>query len=286
MSEFNLSNSSRLIIVGCGKMGEAILAGLLESHEFEPERVIAVAPRNERRAYLEETYGITCVFGAKELKTFHIGENDVCLLAVKPQILFEVIPEVVASTSAPLFISIAAGITLKQLRGALGEGKRVVRVMPNTPAMVSKGCSIISGDESNAQSELEATRRLFASFGKAFIIKEHLHNAASALSGAGPAYFALIINALTRAGITQGLKRDVAQELSVATMAGTAEMLEKLDIHPEQLIDMVTSPGGTTIAALNELEQHDLRSAFVDAVEAATDRADVLAWEQEEAEEE
>ena len=279
MSEFSFDAQTRVVIVGCGKMGEAILAGILRANVIEPSNVIAVAPSTQRRDYLEETYGITCVTNAHELHSFDIGAHDICMLAVKPQILFEVTADVKTATHGPLFVSIAAGITLDSLHDALGEEASIARVMPNTPALVGQGCSLISVDEQCSQHQLEAVLELFASFGKAYVIEEHLQNAGSAISGAGPAYFALIINALTRAGLTQGLKREVAEELSVATMKGTAAMLETLEIHPEQLIDMVTSPGGTTIAAVNVLEAHGMRPAFTEAIDAAVIRAEELAWE-------
>lgn len=286
MSSFQLTSETRLVIVGCGKMGEAILGGALAAGVIDPERIVAVAPRAERRRELENLYDIATVADAYELSGFDIGASDICLLAVKPQVLMNVLDSVKTATSNPVYVSIAAGITLEKLEGALGESASVVRVMPNTPALVGKGCSLISAGTSCSKQQLEAVVQLFSSFGVAHVIDENLQNAGSAISGAGPAYFALIINALTRAGLTQGLKRDIAQDLSVATMAGTAAMLEDLDIHPEQLMDMVTSPGGTTIAAVNVLEDFKLRAAFVDAVDAAVARADELAWEQDEDDEE
>lgn len=281
MSDFHLTAQTRLAIVGCGKMGEAILAGALSAGVIEASNVVAVAPRQERRDYLEKTYGIATAVSPYELHSFDINEDDICLLAVKPQVLAEVIPDVVSGTNNPLFVSIAAGITLDTLQQMLGDDACIVRVMPNTPALVQKGCSLLSPGNACGADQLAAIDQLFASFGSTHIIEEKLQNAGSALSGAGPAYFALIINAMTRAGLTQGLKRDVAEELSVATMAGTAAMLEQLEMHPEQLIDMVTSPGGTTIAALNELEDHKIRSAFTEAIEAAVFRAEELAWDTE-----
>lgn len=286
MSDFQLTSETRLAIVGCGKMGEAILGGALAAGVIDAERVVAVAPRVERREYLEKTYGVATVADTYELHGFGIGHSDICLLAVKPQVLMDVLGSVETATNSPVYVSIAAGITLETLENALGERASVVRVMPNTPALVGKGCSLISGGSACTDEQLEAIVQLFSSFGVAHVIDEKLQNAGSALSGAGPAYFALIINALTRAGLTQGLKHDVAQDLSVATMAGTAAMLEELDMHPEQIMDMVTSPGGTTIAAVNVLEDYKLRAAFADAVEAAVVRAEELAWEQEDEDEE
>ena len=286
MSDFSFDVNTRFVIVGCGKMGEAILAGIIGANVIEPTNIIAVAPRAQRRDYLEETYGITCVSHAHELHSFDIGAGDICMLAVKPQVLFDVTSDVKTATHGPLFVSIAAGITLDSLHDALGDEACVVRVMPNTPALVGQGCSLLSPDDLCSQTQIDAVVELFASFGKAYVIEEHLQNAGSAISGAGPAYFALIINALTRAGLTQGLKREIAEELSVATMNGTAAMLETLEIHPEQLIDMVTSPGGTTIAAINVLENQGLRSAFVEAIEAAVIRAEELAWESDDSFEE
>ena len=282
MADFQLDDKTRLAIVGCGKMGEAILAGALSSGIIDAARVVAVAPRAARREYLEDEYGIATIADVYGLYSFGIGPSDICLLAVKPQVLTDVLDSVKTATNNPVFVSIAAGITLDTLEDALGEQASVVRVMPNTPALVGKGCSLISGGSSCTEQQLESIVQLFSSFGVAHIIDEKLQNAGSALSGAGPAYFALIINALTRAGLTQGLKREVAQDLSVATMAGTAGMLEKLEMHPEQLIDMVTSPGGTTIAAVNVLENYKLRAAFGEAVDAAVGRAEELAWEHDE----
>jgi len=273
MSESAIEFHGRIVVVGAGKMGQAIIAGALASGRVKPAGVLAVAPSKSHREALEQRFGIGTVSAAAELSAYDIGADDLVIMAVKPQIFFDVLSEVKAAAKSPLLISIAVGISTDSIERVLGRRWPVVRVMPNTPSTVGRGMALVSAGRSASAAQERLACELFALFGKAVVINENLQDAGAALSGSGPAYFALVIDALTRAGITQGLTRELAQELSVQTMAGTAAMIERDDIHPEVLIDMVTSPGGTTIQALNELEASGLRTAFVDAVDAAVYRA-------------
>ncbi|MBK5210733.1 MAG: pyrroline-5-carboxylate reductase [Coriobacteriia bacterium] len=286
MSESDIEFPGRIVVVGAGKMGQAIITGILASGRVKPAEVLAVAPTKSHREALTELFGIETVSTAAELSAYDIGADDFVIMAVKPQIFFDVLSEVKAATKSPLLISIAVGISTDSIERVLGRRWPVVRVMPNTPSIVGRGMALVSAGKSASAAQEKLACELFTLFGKAVIIKENLQDAGAALSGSGPAYFALVIDALTRAGITQGLTRDLAQELSVQTMAGTAAMIEQNDIHPEVLIDMVTSPGGTTIQALNELEAAGLRSAFVDAVDAAVYRAYELNETDEDADDE
>lgn len=260
-----------LAVIGGGKMGEAIVTGLISAGVMAPERITVAEPDEPRRQTLAAAHGVRCVTsGAEALPA------DIVLLAVKPQVLDSVVQPFAEQLSASLVISIAAGITTARLESMLAEGTAVVRVMPNTPAMVGEGMAVVSGGTEASAEEVDLVRALFDSFGRALVIDEGYQDAASAISGSGPAYFALVVDALARAGVRQGLPRDVAQALAVQTMLGTAVMIDSTGQHPEALIDAVTSPGGTTIAALDELERAGLRAGFSAAVAAAVRRSKEL----------
>lgn len=270
----------RVAVVGCGMMGEALVSGWISSGTVAPDDIIAVAPRIERSDYLTQTYGITAINHASELSAYHLGPDDIVVLAVKPHLIFEVIPSVQVATEQPLWVSIAAGLELDSYQEVLGDDARIVRVMPNTAATVGASLSLISPSSACSINDTDAVVALFDGVGRTAVIEERLQNAGSAISGCGPAYFALIIAALKRAGVTQGLTGQQARDLAVQTMYGTALMLRNDDsLSPEDLIDRVTSPGGTTIAGLNELEDVGVRTAFNRAVAAVVDRAEEMAFE-------
>jgi pyrroline-5-carboxylate reductase len=195
------------------------------------------------------------------------------LLAVKPQVMDSVVREVSGLVEGALVVSIAAGITTARLETLLPQSSRVVRVMPNTPALVGEGMALVSGGSDASERDVAAVAALFSAIGRAVIIDERYQDAGTAISGSGPAYFALVVDALARAGVAEGLPRATAQQLAVQTMLGTARMLQETDMHPEELIDGVASPGGTTIAAINALEAKGVRAAFAKAVSKAVRRA-------------
>lgn len=272
MTQGQLRLSGSLAVIGGGRMGEALINGLLEGGAIGPDQTRVAEPLSARRSELSSTYGVTCFDAAS-----HAAEGaDLILLAVKPQLIDSVLAEIADVSNGALIISIAAGISCARLESQLPAGAAVVRVMPNTPAMVRSGMSVISGGAEATPEQVDLVRELFSFVGEALIIDEVYQDAATAISGSGPAYMALFIDALARAGVRNGLARDVAELLAVQTMKGTAEMLRETGMHPEQLVDGVSSPGGTTVAAIEQLEAGGLRSAVYRAVEACVTRAKEL----------
>lgn len=260
-----------IAVIGGGRMGEAIVRGLLDAGAVSADQVTIAEPSLTRRNELAESYGVSTVADGSEALP-----ADVALLAIKPQIADEVIGGLAERLGSGLVVSIIAGFSCARLESLLPVGTAVVRVMPNTPALVGEGMSVVSGGTEASPIQVELVESLFAQIGRAIIIEERYQNAATAISGSGPAYFALVIDALARAGVRQGLPRDFAQELAVQTMLGTARMLEVTGVHPGVLIDGVSSPGGTTIAAIEALEARGLRSAFAEAVAANVARSQEL----------
>lgn len=258
-----------MAVIGGGRMGEAIIGGLLAAGAVTTGQVVVAEPVAQRRAELEDTLGVKAVVAGVEA----LAGATVVLLAVKPQVMEPVVRELSAHVGDALVLSIAAGITCARIEALLPEGSRVVRVMPNTPALVGAGMALVSGGSQALQTDIDAAAALFSAIGRSIVIDESLQDAGTAISGSGPAYFALVIEALARAGVAEGLARDTAQELAVQTMLGTARMLEDTGMHPEALIDGVASPGGTTIAAINALEAKGVRAAFAKAVSKAVRRA-------------
>lgn len=268
----SFSFDGSLAVIGGGRMGEAIIAGLIAAGTVAPARITVAEPAEQRRTQLTETYGVACVADGVEALP-----ADLVLLAVKPQIIDPVVQALAGTISeGSLVVSIAAGVSTARLESLLPAGIAVVRVMPNTPAMVGEGMAVISGGSDASVDQVGVVRGLFEAIGGAVVIDERYQDAATAISGCGPAYFALVVDALARAGVKQGLPRDVAQELAVKTMRGTALMISASGQHPEALIDAVTSPGGATIAAIDELERAGVRAAFSAAVTAAVNRSKEL----------
>lgn len=262
----------RMAVIGGGRMGEAIVAGLLSSGSATADSVTVAEP-NAARIGVFEALGVCVVADAHEA----VGGAETVVLAVKPQIA-----EAVAAHLAPqlekgaVLVSIAAGISCARLESVLPAGTPVVRVMPNTPAMVGEGMSVVSGGTEASAATVERVRGLFEALGKAVVLDERFQDAATAISGSGPAYVALFVDALARAGVRQGLPRDVAQMLALQTLRGTVALIEGTGAHPEAIIDAVASPGGTTIAAIEALEAGGVRGAVFEAVAAAVRRSKEL----------
>jgi pyrroline-5-carboxylate reductase len=254
-------------------MGEAILAGLLAAGALRPEAVVVAEPDARRRETLAAAHGVRTAASASDA----VPGASVVLLAVKPQIIDAVVAEVAHALSpGTLVVSIAAGITAGRLESALPEGTPVVRVMPNTPAMVREGMSVVSGGSEASAEDVERVREMFGAVGKAVVLDERYQDAATAISGCGPAYVAIFVDALARAGVRHGLTRDVAQMLAEQTLRGTVTLLQTTGQHPEQLVDAVTSPGGSTIAAVEALEKGKFRADVAAAVAAAVKRSKEL----------
>ncbi|MDR3685688.1 MAG: pyrroline-5-carboxylate reductase [Coriobacteriia bacterium] len=271
MTEDSLHYDGTLAVIGGGRMGEAIVGGLVRSGAVPAASITVAEPSLERRDALSAAFGVHCVAdGAEALP------SDTVILAVKPQVIDAVAAALSSKLAGSLIVSIAVGITCARLEAALPSGTPVVRVMPNTPALVGEGMSVVSGGTEATAAQTEIVRALFASLGRSIVLEERYQDAAAAISGSGPAYFALVVDALARGGVRQGLARDVAQALAIQTMLGTAKLLDTTGMHPEALVDGVTSPGGTTIAAVEALEARAVRSAFAEAVAAAVHRSKEL----------
>jgi len=273
MTQTIASRLKTIALIGGGKMGEAIVSGLINGALFSPDSIIIAETVEDRRRYLESTYGVSCVADGAEIK-----HPSTCLFAVKPQVFRDVASHLsaVSSFDPERIISIVAGITTKTIREFFKESA-VIRVMPNTPLMVGAGMSAIAVSEDTAACEGELVCELFSLMGKAIVIDESLINAATAINGSGPAYFARFVLELAGAGEKAGLDQADSLLLAAQTMAGTARLLELGDVSPEELIAAVTSPGGTTQAALQSFDVNGLSQVIDAAVLSAIKRAEELA---------
>jgi pyrroline-5-carboxylate reductase len=259
-------------ILGAGKLGEALLSGLLRGGH-EPADLVVTARRPERAAELHERYGVVAMSNSEAAE-----KATTLLLAVKPQDMGALLDEIVETVSShQLVISVAAGITTAFLERRLAPGAPVVRVMTNTPVLVDEAMSAISAGSHAGPEHLAATEALLAPVGKVLRVPESQQDAVTALSGSGPAYFFFLVEAMIDAGILLGLPRTVAADLMVQTALGAAVMLRDTGDHPVKLREAVTSPAGTTINAIRELENHGVRAALLAALEAARDRSRELA---------
>lgn len=259
-------------VLGGGVMGETVLAGLLRSGR-PPEAVVVSEKDPDRARDLEERHGVRALRATDAVR----GAATV-VLVVKPQDLEALLVEV-APAMAPgqVVVSLAAGVGTAWLEQRVPEGVAVVRVMPNTPATVDQGMAVVSGGASAGEAHLAEAESLMRGTGRVVRVPESQQDAATALSGSGPAYVFLVVEAMVEAGVRLGLPRPTATELAVQTVLGAATMVRETGTHPALLREQVTSPGGTTAAALAVLEQHGLRAAFLDALAAARDRSRELA---------
>lgn len=276
----------RIAIVGCGKMGEAILAGWLSSDVGEAAALgegsfAIVQPNDKRRESQVSQYGVCGVASVSQLSEF-AKPFDIVVLAVKPQVMPDVLCEVAslsgsgAINSETLFVTIAAGVHTsayeKALSGAVAE-VRVVRVMPNMPLQVGMGASAVAGGANSSDDDVERVRALFSALGEAVIVSEDQIDAVCALSGGGPAYFAYMVEALGEAGRAMGLEGDLAEKLALATLGGTYHAIVEGDLAPAAMRESVCSPGGTTLAALASMDQDGFTPMIKAAMQAAVDRA-------------
>ncbi|MBW4648098.1 MAG: pyrroline-5-carboxylate reductase [Kastovskya adunca ATA6-11-RM4] len=271
--------SIQLGLIGGGVMGEALLSRLIAREIYHPDRVIVSDPMLQRRDFLAQEYGV-CVTADNRKAS---AASEVVLLAIKPQVFATVVPDLTAGVDAavatgnqqPVVISILAGVPLSQLEAAF-VGQPVIRAMPNTPATVGAGITAIAPGKAIQPHHMEQAKAIFQAVGEVVEVPEHLMDAVTGLSGSGPAYVALMVEALTDGGVAAGLPRAIASQLALQTVLGTTQLLQKSGLHPAQLKDRVTSPGGTTIAGLAQLEKAGFRSALIEAVRAATARSEEL----------
>ncbi len=259
--------------VGAGNMAGALIKGLLHAKLLPPERILASDPHDERLGDLVKQYGIRAAQDNLEV----VREADVVVLAVKPQVIDKVLAGFAREwRQESLLISVAAGVPVAAIEFNLPADTRVVRTMPNTAAMVLAGATAISAGTHATPADLALARTLFEAVGRVTVLDESLLDAVTGLSGSGPAYIMLIIEALADGGVKVGLHRDSALMLAAQTVYGSAKLLLETGAHPGALKDMVTSPGGTAIAGLHTLETGGLRRTLMDAVETASLRSEEL----------
>jgi pyrroline-5-carboxylate reductase len=256
--------------LGAGNMGEAIIKGLLQAGLVPSSSIAATDARAERLQQIARQYGIRPAASNRDL----VAEADVVILAVKPQIMSTVLEEIAGAVDRHrLLISVAAGVPVVALREALGRPARLIRVMPNTPALVLEGVTAIARAEGLEAGDLELAQELFGAVGRVVVLDEEHLDAVTGLSGSGPAYVAIVIESLADGGVRMGLDRATAMILAAQTVLGSARLLMETGLHPGQLKDMVASPGGTTIAGIAALEEGGVRRTFIGAVESATQRS-------------
>lgn len=265
--------ATQLSVIGGGVMGEALISRLLSSGRLGAEDITLGEPSPVRRQFMTETYGIQAIASNQAA----LSDADVVLIAVKPQIFAKIVPDLaeVAKQQTSLLLSIMAGVPLTTLEAAI-PGWPVIRGMPNTPATVGAGVTAIAPGQHASPEHLQQAHNIFAAVGTVVEVPETLLNAVTGLSGSGPGYVAIVVEALADGGVAAGLPRAIALQLAIATVRGTGELLQQTDMHPAILKDRVTSPGGTTIAGIAQLEASGLRSALIQAVQVACARAGVL----------
>jgi pyrroline-5-carboxylate reductase len=256
-----------IAILGAGKMGEALLSGMLRAG-VAPSEVIAAARREDRVRALTEAFGIEVVSAVEATQ-----RASTLVITVKPQDMSALLDEITDKVKADqLLVSVAAGITTTFIESRLGVDAAVVRVMSNTPVLVDEAMSVISAGRFATEEHLRRTEQLLRPVGKVLRIPESQQDAATALSGSGPAYVYFLVESMVDAGILLGMPRATALEMVKQTVYGAATQLRESGEHPVILREAVTSPGGTTINAIRELERHGVRAAFLAAIEAARDR--------------
>jgi pyrroline-5-carboxylate reductase len=263
----------KIAILGAGNMGEALVKGLLRAGKTTPDALVAAEPRAERREELQKRYGIRMAAENREAA----AQADLVVLAVKPQIMDAVLEDIAPAIDAKkLVLSIAAGVPIEAIARKLGAGVRIVRCMPNTPALVGAGATALARGPHATEADLEQALSLFEAVGVAVVVEEHHLDAVTGLSGSGPAFVFMAIEALADGGVKVGLARPVALALAAQAVMGSAKLVLETGEHPGRLKDQVTSPGGTSIAGVHALESGGFRAALIAAVEAATRRSKEL----------
>ena len=266
-----MPNNIRLGSIGGGVMAEAIISRLLGQNLYLPAAVLVSEPQPQRRFFWQQTYQVQVTDNNQAAA----AAEEVLLVAVKPQILETVAAEIAdrsLSRAKPLVISILAGVPLSRLE-AIFPDQAVIRAMPNTPATVGEGMTAIAPGKGVEERHLSLARAIFQAVGEVVEVPESWMDAVTGLSGSGPAYVALMIESLADGGVAAGLPRAIAAQLALQTVLGTAQLLRESGWHPAELKDRVTSPGGTTIAGIAQLEKAGFRSALIQAVKAAYNRA-------------
>ncbi len=261
-------------MIGTGNMGEALVSGLISSKSTAAENIICTDVREDQLESVKEKYGVAVTTNNLDA----VKASEIIIYAVKPQIIAPVLVETASKLDmSKLIISIAAGVPLAAIESCLKKKLRLIRVMPNIAAFVKESATVVAAGENASQDDVKMAMAIFDSMGKTIFLKENvLMDAITGLSGSGPAYIFLIVDALADAGVKVGLARQDALFLATQTVLGAAKLLLETKEHPGRLKDMVTSPGGTAIAGIHTLEKGGLRSTLINAVEVATKRSQEL----------
>jgi len=267
-------NDKKIAIIGAGNMGEALISGLIVSGSSKPKSIICTDVREAKLEEIKKEYDVHTTMNNLEA----VEASDIIIYAVKPQIIAAVLKETAEKLDmSKLVISIAAGVPMAAIESCLNKDLRLIRVMPNIAASVKEAASAIAAGGHATEEDIDLALAIFNSIGKSIFLKEnYLMDAVTGLSGSGPAYIFLIVDALADAGVKMGLSREEALFLSSQTVLGAAKLLMETREHPGKLKDKVTSPGGTAIAGLATLEEGGLRTSLIHAVEAATNRSKEL----------
>jgi pyrroline-5-carboxylate reductase len=264
----------RIAILGGGKIGESLLAGLLSSGWRKPEEIVVTGRRQERIDELAERYGVETTLANADA----VSDASFIVIAIKPQDFDTLLGEIGGLlTPEQTVLSVAAAVPTAQIERHLSDRVPVLRAMPNAPATVHEGVAGLCAGAHASEDHLAMADEVLSHVGRVVQIAEPYMDAVTAVSGSGPAYFALLAEAMIEAGILLGLSREVSTQLVVQTMFGTAKLLRDEEMHPVELREMVTSPGGTTIRAIRELERAGVRAAFLNAIQAAMERSKELA---------
>ena len=266
-------NLKKLAFIGGGAMGEAIIKGITGASLINPAAVFVGAHRQERADYLHETYGVTGLVDNQEA----VRDADMVVLAIKPQMVDSVLDAKLAAAvnKNAVILSIMGSVTIEKIAGIF-KGHSIIRTMPNTPLAVGAGMTAIAAGEGVPEEAVQAAEQIFGCCGETVLVKEKDIEAVTAVSGCGPGYVYVLIDALADAGVMAGLSRAAAIKLAAQTFAGAGKMVLETGKHPAVLRDMVTSPGGTTIAGIKALENGAVRGAMYNAVQAVLDRSEEL----------
>lgn len=262
--------SKKIVFIGSGNMGEALLGGLLKAELTNPENITATDVRQDRLEEISSKWNVATT--TDNIKA--VSSADIIMLCVKPQALRDVLESIKETIREDqLIISIIAGITTRTISKFIGKNNPVVRVMPNIPAVVDEGASGVCVGEFADDTHKEIAMKILGAVGEVEAVSEELMDVVTGLSGSGPAYIYMVIEALTDGGVMMGLPRNIATRLATQTVLGSAKLVRETNVHPAVLKDQVTTPGGTTILAIKELEESGLRPMLIRAVETATNRS-------------
>lgn len=259
----------KLCIIGLGKMGSTLAKGLINAGILKKEQIIGTDISVENF----EMNPVYCSIETLNDNIKAVQQCDIVLLSVKPQVIDKVLKEISSFCKEKIVISIASGITINHLERALPSSTKIIRAMPNTPILVGEGVIAISKNKNVSDDELDMVKSILESVGKVYVVEEELMDVITALSGSGPAYVYIIIEALADGGVLMGLPRNLSLELATRTVLGSAKMVLESDKHPGELKDMVTSPAGTAIRGIEVLESRGIRGTIMDAVKEATKRS-------------